>query len=57
MMNENEEVEKLRGEQNWTSYQILMKAILECDEVFEVVDGIFQKPVVGSKKFEVEMEK
>jgi hypothetical protein len=45
MSNENPTVEKLQGENNWASWKIIMQTILNCDGVFEVVSGEFNKPL------------
>lgn len=36
---ENQQIEKLIGENNWPTWSILMKTILECDETYGVIDG------------------
>lgn len=44
MTEEKLQIEKLTGEENWATWSILMKIILECDAVYDVVSGISIKP-------------
>lgn len=46
------QLEKLVGESNWPSWQVLMKTVLECDEVFDVVNGTLKKPVEGDAQYD-----
>lgn len=48
MMEEKQQIEKLVGEENWATWRILMKVILECDAVYDVVSGNLIKPEPNS---------
>lgn len=55
-MAENNQLEKLRGEDNWPTWQILIKSILECEDVYGVIDGSIREPEEGSANFEEKMK-
>ncbi|KAK9709645.1 hypothetical protein QE152_g26498 [Popillia japonica] len=51
MNDERQQIEKLTGEENWPTWHILMKVILECDGTYDVVDGNSMKPEQGVEDY------
>ncbi|KAJ8885817.1 hypothetical protein PR048_012022 [Dryococelus australis] len=43
-MSEENKIEKLTGEDNYTTWRIIMQVCLECNGLFDVVDGALNKP-------------
>src|SRR5579863_4400455 len=53
---EKQQIEKLKGKENWSTWRYLLKTVLECDGTLDVCTGKLVKPVSGASNYDTELD-
>ena len=56
METSKDKIEKLRDLTNWEEWQFVVRTLLEGDDLIDVCDGTFVKPVEGSDSYEANLK-